>query len=198
MKTTFAMLILSITLLSSTSASAQWILDSESAELNFLSTKVLINKQSITEISGFNTLSGSVSDDGELMLTVQLESVNTQVPIRDQRLRDWVFQVEKYSSVEISGQVSKVDLKALVVGKPMGITQAFILKTHGKSLPLKAELQLVKSADGALHVSTLTPILLDVKQLDMNLGVEKLIEVMGLASINQQIPITFNGTFTER
>ncbi|ACA88240.1 YceI family protein [Shewanella woodyi] len=198
MKTTFATLLLSIALLGSTQASAQWTLDSNSAALNFLSTKVLINKQSITEVSGFNTLSGTVSDDGEFMLMVQLESVNTQVPIRDQRLRDWVFQVEKYSRVEISGQISKLELKDLAIGKPKGITQALILKTHGKVLTLKAELQLVKSADGALHVSTLTPILLDIKQLDMNLGVEKLIEVMGLASINQQIPITFYGTFTER
>ncbi|WP_394388972.1 YceI family protein [Shewanella woodyi] len=198
MKTTFATLLLSIALLGSTQASAQWTLDSNSAALNFLSTKVLINKQSITEMSGFNTLSGTVSDDGEFMLTVQLESVNTQVPIRDQRLRDWVFQVEKYSRVEISGQISKLELKDLTIGKPKGVTQSLILKTHGKVLTLKAELQLVKSADGALHVSTLTPILLDTRQLDMNLGIEKLIEVMGLASINQQIPITFYGTFTER
>ena len=127
MKPTFAALILSITSLTSMNATAQWSLSSSSAELNFLSTKVLTNKQSITETSSFKSLSGTVSDEGELQLTVQLGSVNTQIPIRDQRLRDWVFEVSKYQNADISANIAKEDLAALVVGKPLRIKQDLLL-----------------------------------------------------------------------
>ncbi|MEC4725020.1 YceI family protein [Shewanella sp. D64] len=197
MKSTFAVLMLSIASCIPMNATAQWSLAPSSAELNFLSTKVLMNMNSITEISRFQTLSGTVSDDGELTLKVKLGSVDTQVPIRDQRLRDWVFEVSKYQEAVISAKIAKASLSELVVGKPLRIKQGLILKTHSKTIPLEADLQLVKSPDGSIYVSTTTPILLDVKQLELNKGVEKLIEVMSLASINQQIPITFYGRFIE-
>ncbi|NRD73217.1 YceI family protein [Shewanella sp. VB17] len=197
MKTNLAAMILSIASLTSMNASAQWSLAPSSAELKFLSTKVFTNKQSVTETSSFHTLSGKVSDEGELHLTVNLGSVDTQVSIRDQRLRDWVFEVAKYQNAEISAKIDKANFSDLTVGKPLRIKQSLILKTHGKSLPLAADLQLVKDLDGSIHVASISPILLDVKQLGLNEGVEKLIEVMGLASINQQIPITFYGRFIE-
>ena len=197
MKPIFTVLVLSIASCISMNASAQWSLAPSSAELNFLSTKVLSNMNSITEQSRFQTLSGAVSDDGELTLKVKLASVDTQVPIRDQRLRDWVFEVSKYQEAVISAKITKANLNALAVGKPLRIKQGLILKAHGKAIPLEAELQLVKSQDGSIYVSTTSPILLDVKQLELNKGVEKLIDVMGLASINQQIPITFYGKFIE-
>ncbi len=197
MKPIFTVLVLSIASCISMNASAQWSLAPSSAELNFLSTKVLSNMNSITEQSRFQTLSGAVSDDGELTLKVKLASVDTQVPIRDQRLRDWVFEVSKYQEAVISAKITKANLNALAVGKPLRIKQGLILKAHGNAIPLEAELQLVKSQDGSIYVSTTSPILLDVKQLELNKGVEKLIDVMGLASINQQIPITFYGKFIE-
>lgn len=197
MKPIFAAVILLITSLSSMNASAQWSLAPSSAELNFLSTKVFANKRSVTETSSFKTLSGIVSDEGELRLNVNLGSVDTQVSIRDQRLRDWVFEVSKYQNAKIFAKIDKANFNGLTVGKPLRIKQSLVLKIHGKELPLEADLQLVKDLDGSIHVASISPILLDVKQLGLNEGVEKLIEVMGLASINQQIPITFYGTFIE-
>ncbi|MPY23576.1 YceI family protein [Shewanella sp. YLB-07] len=197
MKSILPLLLLSIVSFTSMNASAQWSLAPSSAELKFLSTKVLMNKQSITEISSFQTLSGTVSDDGELELKVKLGSVNTQISIRDQRLRDWVFEVSKFQDAEISGKIAKVNLTALAVGAPLRIKLALVLKAHGKEIPLEADLQLVKDLGGSIYVSSISPILLDVKQLGLNIGIEKLIEVMGLASINQQVPITFYGKFIE-
>ena len=197
MKSILPLLLLSIVSFTSMNASAKWSLAPSSAELKFLSTKVLMNKQSITEISSFQTLSGTVSDDGELELKVKLGSVNTQISIRDQRLRDWVFEVSKFQDAEISGKIAKVNLTALAVGAPLRIKLALVLKAHGKEIPLEADLQLVKDLGGSIYVSSISPILLDVKQLGLNIGIEKLIEVMGLASINQQVPITFYGKFIE-
>ncbi|QDO85637.1 YceI family protein [Shewanella psychropiezotolerans] len=197
MKSILPLLLLSIVSFTSMNASAQWSLAPSSAELKFLSTKVLMNKQSITEISSFQTLSGTVSDDGELELKVKLGSVNTQISIRDQRLRDWVFEVSKFQDAEISGKIAKVNLTALAVGAPLRIKLALVLKAHGKEIPLEADLQLVKDLGGSIYVSSISPILFDVKQLGLNISIEKLIEVMGLASINQQVPITFYGKFIE-
>ena len=126
MKPIFTVLVLSIASCISMNASAQWSLAPSSAELNFLSAKVLSNMNSITEQSRFQALSGAVSDDGELTLKVKLASVDTQVPIRDQRLRDWVFEVSKYQGAVISAKITKANLNALAVGKPLRIKQGLM------------------------------------------------------------------------
>lgn len=46
-----------------------------------------------------------------------------------------------------------------------------------------------------MTVTTRTPIILDVKQMDMSKGVAQLVEVMGLSSIVEQVPVSFSGTF---
>ena len=70
-------------------AFADWTVAPEQSSLHFMSTK---NAQ-VTEVHAFEALSGSVSDNGKLMIEVPLSSVDTNIPIRNTRMQEKLFNV---------------------------------------------------------------------------------------------------------
>jgi hypothetical protein len=66
---------------------------------------------------------------------------------------------------------------------------------HGSEVDYEAELLLSLSADGALHVLTRRPILVDVADFDLGSGVDALRRVAGLDSISSAVPVTAHLVF---
>ena len=87
---------------------------------------------------------------------------------------------------------------SLKTGDSLQLKQPLTLDLHGSKQDIEAELTLKRGADNSISVATAQPVVVDAKKLGMSGGVAKLVEVMGLASINEQIPVTFNGTFTRQ
>jgi len=65
-------------------AYADWTLDNASSQLSFVTVKA----QDVAEVHTFSELSGTVWKDGIASVTVQLASVDTLIPIRDERMRE--------------------------------------------------------------------------------------------------------------
>ena len=82
-------LMLCLTLLTQP-ALADWTLDNERSIVNFISIK----NASIGEVHRFRSLAGSVSDDGAVRLVIDLDSVETLIPIRNQRMRELLFETD--------------------------------------------------------------------------------------------------------
>ena len=177
-------------------AQAGWSLN-EGADLTFLSTKIFTDQRTVTEQSRFSTVSGAVSDAGKLELSIDLSSVSTGIGIRDQRLRDWVFEDQRYQTAEISAQIDIARVNALQAGQSLRVQQSLNLSVRGHSLPLNADILLQRMSDGEIQVVTLSPLVLDTASMTMNQGVEQLVEVMGLAVIVTQVPVMFSGTFSQ-
>ena len=91
---------------------ANWQLDNESSRLSFISTKAT----NITEVNRFRGLRGSVEDDGKVRLQVELETVETGIPLRDERLRKQLFEIARFAEAEISAQLDFAPLVALAPG----------------------------------------------------------------------------------
>ena len=72
----------------SASAFAQWTLDQDNSALHFMSTK---NAQ-VTEVHSFDHFSGKLSDSGTLTIEVPLDSVNTNIPIRNTRMQEMLLK----------------------------------------------------------------------------------------------------------
>ena len=75
---------------------ADWQLVSEASELSFVSVKAA----HLAEQHHFKTVTGTVSDDGEAHLIVDLASVHTGIDIRDQRMRDMFFKVAEFPTAD--------------------------------------------------------------------------------------------------
>ena len=61
---------------------ARWQLDSDASNLSFISIK----NGTIVETHTFSTLSGEVGNDGNAAVIIALSSVQTLIPIRDERM----------------------------------------------------------------------------------------------------------------
>lgn len=165
------------------------------SQIRFLSSKINQAKGSTTEQSEFAVSAARLEQDGRFNMTVDLSSVKTHIDIRDQRLKDWVFEVVQFPEAKISGQLDAQAVNKLALGESLKLKQPLVLEIRGQKLDIEADLLVQRHAADSIGVATLSPVLLDVKQMDMVQGVARLVEVMGLSSIVEQIPVSFSGEF---
>ncbi len=177
-------------------STGNWV--STDSQVHFTSNKTNKQNKTITEESSFATSSAQLSADGAFAMSIDLASVKTNIDLRDERLRDWVFEVAKFPKAEISGKIDMNAIGSLKTGDSLQLKQPLTLDIHGNKLDIDAQLMLKRSADNSISVETTEPVMLDAKKMGMSEGVAKLVEVMALASINEQIPVTFKGTFTRQ
>ena len=64
-------------------AQAAWQLSADESSLTFVTTKAT----HVAEVHSFKSLTGSVDEQGRVAVSVALASVDTLIPIRDERMR---------------------------------------------------------------------------------------------------------------
>lgn len=177
-------------------AAANWV--SSDNQIDFLSIKVTQTKKSVTEASNFDTSNARLNANGDFLMTIDLGSVKTNIDLRDQRLRDWVFETSQFAQATITGKVDAAAIDKLAVGQRLKLSQPLKLDIHGQQIDIDAELNVHRVADDRIVVSTLTPVILDTRDMKMESGVARMVEVMGLLSIVDQVPVSFSGEFTRQ
>ncbi|SUO96429.1 YceI family protein [Suttonella ornithocola] len=174
-------------------ASANW--QSDNAQVNFLTTKVTADKNVIIEPNHFAPSKLTLSDDGKLSGTLDLNTIQSGIDIRNERLRDWVFKTAN-GQLSISGQVDIEPLSKLEIGESRSIKQALTLTFGDKEATITLPLLVFKTNDARLQITSLSPALLDLSAFKVENEVNKLREVAGLLSISLQLPVTISATFT--
>lgn len=185
------LLLLTLTAFNST-ASAQWSLDNDASTLSFVTVKA----EHVAEVHTFDRLSGSIARNGEVNVTIPLASVNTMIPIRNERMQAMLFETGMFPSATVSAEV---DIGALANMSPGGFstqTMNFTLNLHGFERSYSAEVRVVR-LDGGLQASTVKPVIVTAEDHGLVDGVEALREVAGLPSISRAVPVSFVLTFNE-
>ena len=106
------LLIFCATCMASLSANADWQLVNKDSRLSFVSIKAA----HIAERHTFTALSGTVRENGNVELSVDLASVNTGIEIRDQRMRDLLFSVVDFPSADFATTLDLASVNALAIG----------------------------------------------------------------------------------
>lgn len=166
--------------------SSGWTIKSNQSLLNFSSTK----NGDIEEQHEFHAIAGSISKTGEVNVSIDLTSVDTKIPIRDERLQEHVFNTEQQPKALIN---ANIDPQLLNVKDKTQTTIKGILSLAGQSTDFSAVIS-VTPAKEMLIVTTEEPIVLSVKKLGFADGIEKLREIAGLNSISDEVPVTFSIT----
>jgi len=174
-------------------AQAQWQLINESSQLNFVSTKAT----HIAEAHTFTKLQGSVSDAGKTTLTIDLASVETMIPIRNQRMGAMLFEIATFPTAEFSAQIDLGTLNQLNVGAMQDMLLKGELSLRSTTIPLSANVRVTKLEGNRVQVQTLKPIILNANSLSVVEGIEKLRNVAGLPSISHSVPVTFSLIFRQ-
>jgi len=176
----------------SASALAQWSLDNEASTLSFVTTKA----DHVAEAHTFDRLTGSLSSSGAVAVEIQLASVNTMIPIRNERMQAMLFETNMFPTAAVSAQVNVGDLAGMSAGSQRREAIEFTLSMHGIEQSYTADVMITRLA-GGLQASTVKPIVVTAEQHGLVSGVDALREVAGLPSISRAVPVTFSLTFTE-
>jgi len=177
----------------STSAFASWELLNDESSLHYISIKDL-NKG---ELNTFKELSGSVSDSGAVSLSVNLRSVDTKIPIRDERMQNELFEVEQFATATISGNVDLAPIAQLAVGETYTDTLELTLSLHGVSKEVSSAVRITRLSAGRVLVSSLEPVIINADEYGLAQGIEKLRNLASLPTISWVVPVTYSLVFQE-
>ncbi|KAF1024632.1 MAG: hypothetical protein GAK37_03064 [Pseudomonas sp.] len=175
-------------------AHADWYLDNESSRLSFVTTKTI----SVAEVQRFLVLHGKVDDTGAAQLEVELESVNSGVPLRDERMRNELFQIKTFPDALIKAQINLQPIKDLAPGAQVELRLPVSVTLHGKTQTYTSELLATRLDDRRFQVVTLEPLVLHAEDFDLLAGIASLRKLAGVSQISLSVPVGAVLIFTAR
>ncbi|MDF9905589.1 YceI family protein [Pseudomonas laurylsulfatiphila] len=176
------------------SARADWYLDGESSRLSFVSTK----NANVSEVQRFLVLHGKVDPQGLAQVEVELESINSGIPLRDERMRKELFQVERFPDALITTKIDLRPINDLAPGAQLELRLPLMVDLHGKQHEYQAELLATRLDDRRFQVVTLEPLVVNAEDFDLAPGLETLRKMAGLSAINLSVPVGAVLIFTAR
>lgn len=179
-------------LLYSSAALAGWTVDDQQSRLSFVSIKA----GTIAEVHHFEQLNGTLTDDGRFSLTIDLNSVETLIPIRNERMRDQLFDTARFPNAVLNARLDLAAVHALDIGEQTRLDAEAQLELVGQSSTLTVQAVVARLSDQQLLVTSAQPLTLNAISLGLGDGVEQLREVAGLPSISPAVPVTFQLTLS--
>lgn len=169
---------------------AQMALDEAKSSLSFMSTK----NTNVSEQHTFDRFSGSVDSKGELLITIDMSSVNTMIPIRNERMQSMLFSVSDYSEATFTASLP-AELTKLASGEHKMASIDGTMTITGTSAPVTFKVVVTGLSDGSIAVTTQQPTLLSASTFKLEEGIAALKEIAGLQSISSVVPLSFSVVF---
>jgi len=176
------------------SAQANWYLDGESSRLSFISTK----NANISEVQRFLVLHGKVDPKGLAQVEVELESINSGIPLRDERMRKQLFEIQTFPEALITTQIDLRPINDLAPGAQLELRLPLTVNLHGKQHQYNAELLATRLDDRRFQVVTLEPLVISAEDFGLAPGLESLRKLAGLSAISLSVPVGAVLIFTAR
>lgn len=170
-----------------TAAQADWTLDGSASSFHYVTSK----NAAVSEVNSITGLSGGISND-VATLRLDLATVNTAIEIRDQRMRDIVFQVAQFPEATITVPVDGDMIDSLKSGVPAAATYTATVTLHGMTQEIAADLQVIKLDANTLQVNLAKPLIVGAAAFGLTDGVEELRNIAGLNNINPNVVVDFS------
>lgn len=172
---------------------ASWSLDNDASQVSFVSVKA----GDAGEVHRFTEISGGIAADGKASVTIQLASVDTLIPLRDERMRQLLFETELFPTALLSTSIDMDALQTLEPGDNMDMTASLTLDLHDQQIALTAEMIVARLGEHRLMVSSRKPVIVNAASVGLVNGIEALREIANLPSISKAVPVSFVLTFDE-
>lgn len=167
-----------------------WSIDQDASSLNFVSVK----KGSVMELSRFATIEGTIAEDGNVNLTIPLDSVDTSVDLRNVRMRFLFFETFAHPEATITAQITEDMLADLETLGTKTVTLPFSIALHGVEQDMSAEVLVSLISTNRVSVSSVAPIIMKVADFGLEGGIEKLQEAAEVVIV-PATSVTFNFAF---
>lgn len=193
-KLTFAAFTSSIALtLLSFSSFAALTLDKSKSSINFVSTKNV----NVSEQHSFDRFSGQIDDQGKLSITIGISSLNTLIPIRNERMQKMLFNMSEYTSATFTAQVDD-SLTQIKLGEMKHATVAGEMMIAGNTAPVSFDLVLTGLQEGSINATTVKPTIISTTAFNLDEGVQALQKIAMLQNISTAVPLSFSATFQQQ
>ncbi len=172
-------------------ALCEWMLDPTASHLTYVTVK----NGSLAEVNRFTDLLGGVSEEGEALIDITMASVDTGIDIRNERVRDLLFEIGDYPLAQVSALVEMDALKALEPGDESVQDIELTVNAHGQALSVPATVRISMLAPDRVRVTSTEPLIIYADDLDFVAGLQRLREIAGLESISPAVPVSFSLAF---
>jgi len=156
-----------------------WTLDAEASDLRFLSVK----KGDLAESSHFATLSGLITEDGKAQVRVLMDSVDTNIDLRNVRMRFLFFETFNFPEATISVQLDPEVLRDLHVTRRKVVNVKYTLALHGVTVERDADIAVTLMSNDRVDVSSTVPIAIKLADFNLEAGREKLQEAANVVIV---------------
>lgn len=177
-------------LLGATSVSAETLV-TEQSTVRFVSVK----NDAVAEVHSFSGLSGGIDTAGHVSIVIPLATVETLVPIRNERMQALLFETVTFPSALLEADIDRSLIDALASGDFTEMPLQLRVTLHGVSQSLQTIVGVARLGD-ELHVVTISPVIIDAGAFELGAGVERLREIASLKSISSAVPVTARLVFT--
>lgn len=193
MKTMINKAVSCITLLTAvyaSAATAQWQVNEQSSAVSLVASKNVHT----SEVFTFKRVSGAISDSGALSIKLDLASIDSKIGIRDERMKEHLFEVAKFPHASITSQLEQGVLDKLKSSVFLQTSVTASLDLHGLKRDVQLDLNVMSSGDKLL-VSARQPVLINSDTFGLGGGLAKLAELAGGISISQTTVVNFSLVF---
>lgn len=178
--------LIALTCLVAGTANADWMVNNDASRLSFVSTKA----GTVAEVHTFKELTGRIEENGHVDITIHLASVDTMIPLRDERMREMLFETASFPTASVLATVDMAEINAIAPGTSKTMTVNAELRLHGQTVNLPLDLVVAKLSRSRLLVATLKPVIVNAGQVGLEAGIEALRDVAGLPSISPAVPVS--------
>jgi len=170
-----------------------YVLDAQNSSLFFVTTR----RTHDIESHFFTDLYGSISaENGEATLGINLNSVETGVDLRNERIRNFLFETDVFSNEAVITLPVDLDgLSSQNIGSTQVQSVSATMNLHGVSAVIDTELTVTRLSDSTIMVQNVSPILIGAEDYDLVDGVEVLRNLANLPIISYSVPVNFTLLF---
>ncbi|WP_236199333.1 YceI family protein [Pseudomonas pseudonitroreducens] len=167
------------------SAQAAWYLDYESSRLTFVTTK----NADIAEVNRFLVMHGKVEEQGQVELRIEMDSLSTGIPLRDERLREQLFDTEKHPDARVTAKLDLRPITELASGVQLEMRLPLRLELNGQAKDYRTDVLITRLDEHRFQVVTLQPLVITAADFGLAPGVAQLRKLAGLKSIGLSVPV---------
>ena len=168
-----------------------WTLDPAGSRLSYVSIKA----GEVAEANRFDTLSGSVAEDGTASLDIDLASVNTGVDIRNERMRDIFFAVADFPKANVTAKLDPAAFSGLAVGQSLTRPLKATVAIKGMEQAIEAEVLVTRVSTDRVTVVPTAPVIITTDMFGLTDELGELRALAQLPSITPAVPVTFTLAF---
>lgn len=156
-----------------------WTLRPEASSLSFQTVK----NNSKVETSSFATFTGQIDPQGDALVKIQLESVDTKIDLRNVRMRFLLFETFKFPEATITAHLNAADLADLPTLRRKTVHVPLTVDLHGVSKTVEADMTISVLDLDTVSVASASPITVAAADFDLADGIAKLEEAANVSIV---------------